>query len=219
MNFKKICVYDFETDGKDPHECNPVQLAAVIIDPRKLHIIDTFSSMIRPPTIEASDYVSVHKDTIDWHSKIRKCTPEQVIQSWKDAPQEKHVWDQYTRFLGNHHEDPKRLSSFNAPLPAGFNIINYDNIICERLVKRYGTKCLYNKLHKLDLMDHLFVWFENAEDVEKMNLDYLRTYFGMSTKGAHDALQDVKDTAAIIIKLLQMIRSISPKVKFKGSFK
>ena len=39
MNYNKICVFDFETDGRDPHKVNPVQLAAVIVDPRKLEII------------------------------------------------------------------------------------------------------------------------------------------------------------------------------------
>ena len=29
----KICVFDLETDGANPNECSPVQIAAVIVDP------------------------------------------------------------------------------------------------------------------------------------------------------------------------------------------
>ena len=39
INYNKICVFDFETDGSDPKVCSPVQIAAVIIDPIKLEIV------------------------------------------------------------------------------------------------------------------------------------------------------------------------------------
>jgi hypothetical protein len=39
-NLQKICVFDFETDGADPDKCSPVQLAALMIDPIKLEIIE-----------------------------------------------------------------------------------------------------------------------------------------------------------------------------------
>ena len=38
MNKNKICVFDFETDGRDVQTLSPVQLAAVIVDPRKLEL-------------------------------------------------------------------------------------------------------------------------------------------------------------------------------------
>ena len=39
INYNKICVFDFETDGSDPKECSPVQIAAVIVDPINLEIV------------------------------------------------------------------------------------------------------------------------------------------------------------------------------------
>jgi exonuclease I len=39
INYNKICVFDFETDGSNPFECSPVQLAAIMIDPIKLDIV------------------------------------------------------------------------------------------------------------------------------------------------------------------------------------
>jgi DNA polymerase III epsilon subunit-like protein len=38
-NFQKICVFDLETDGTNPDKCSPVQIAAIMVDPRKLEIV------------------------------------------------------------------------------------------------------------------------------------------------------------------------------------
>ena len=38
-NFQKICVFDMETDGINPYQCSPVQIAAIIVDPIKLEIV------------------------------------------------------------------------------------------------------------------------------------------------------------------------------------
>ena len=38
MNNRWIIVFDWETDGTDPTSCNPVELAAVPIEPRTLEI-------------------------------------------------------------------------------------------------------------------------------------------------------------------------------------
>ena len=40
MNLHKIAVIDFETTGINPDTCEPTQLAAVMVDPRKLEIIE-----------------------------------------------------------------------------------------------------------------------------------------------------------------------------------
>ena len=50
MIYNKICVFDFETDGKNPYECSPVQLSAVMIDPIRLEIIPNskFNAYLRP---------------------------------------------------------------------------------------------------------------------------------------------------------------------------
>ena len=52
-------------------------------------------------------------------------------------------------------------------------------------------------------------------------MDYMRDYFGMdqtSKDNAHDALQDVKDTANLMIKFLKLQRNLLKKVKFEKSF-
>ena len=50
MNRRWIIVFDWETDGKDPYSCNPVELAAVPVDPRTLDIKEdrAFKAVIKP---------------------------------------------------------------------------------------------------------------------------------------------------------------------------
>jgi DNA polymerase III epsilon subunit-like protein len=70
----------------------------------------------------------------------------------------------------------------------------------------------------MDLMQHIYCWFENNSDVKGYSMDYMRDYFGMPKDNAHDALQDVKDTANILIKFLKMQRNLSKKIKFEKTF-
>ncbi len=52
-------------------------------------------------------------------------------------------------------------------------------------------------------------------------MDYMRDYFGMSQASkdnAHDALQDVKDTANIMIKFMKFQRTLVEKTKFEKAF-
>ena len=69
-------------------------------------------------------------------------------------------------------------------------------------------------------MQHIYCWFENNAEVNRYNMDYLREYFGMPNDNAHDALQDVKDTANILIRFLKLQRNIieNQKVQFKNAF-
>ena len=54
QNERWIIVFDWETDGKDPKNCNPVELAAVPIDPKTLEIRKDkgFQATIRPDGID-----------------------------------------------------------------------------------------------------------------------------------------------------------------------
>lgn len=221
MNYSKIAVYDYETDGINPDECNPVQLAAVILDPRTLEVVPgaEFNSMMRPPSFDDPDYFEKHKATIEWHATKRQCSVADILAKWDAAPSQKSAWEQYTGFMSRYNKNPAKPSEFGAPIAAGFNIIGFDNIICNRLKVSYKTKFLYNKVYKMDLMDMLYGWFENSPEVEKIGLDYLREYFGMPLDGGHEALQDVKDTAEILVRLLRLQRNVVQRVQWKGAFK
>ena len=54
MNHRWIIVYDLETDGPDPSTANPVEIAAVPVNPRtlELKLDDTFEVTVKPPGID-----------------------------------------------------------------------------------------------------------------------------------------------------------------------
>lgn len=227
MNFNTIAVYDFETDSPDPYTCNPVQLACIMVNPRTLEIIEgsEFNTRMQPLDINDEGYVAEHKDTIEWHSRISKTSSEEIVEGWKDAPQQQDAFDAFTEYLLRYHKKTGRKSKFSAPIKAGYNIIRFDNVIMERLCKKYhkmdkrNDMSIFHPRDQIDGMMFSFNWFENSNEPESYSMDTLRPYFGMSSEGAHDALQDVKDTANIITRFMKLHRTFGEKVKFKGAFR
>lgn len=227
MNLKNICVLDFETDSPDPLTCEPTQLACVMINPRTLEFIpdSEFNITMRPSDIDNEDYFENHKKTIEFHARCQNKSVEEVFNEWKKATPQKNAWESFVKYLDKFHTSQSRRSMFTAPVIAGFNILEFDWKIVQRLSEKYGNcgkvdkrTTLFFSRDKLDVMAWCFAWFENMEDVTAYNMDDLRDYFGMSKDGAHDALKDVKDTGEILIKFLQLHRKVAKKVKFKGAF-
>lgn len=226
INYNKICVFDFETDGSNPQSCSPVQIAAVMIDPLQLEIIDgsEFNANFKPEVLENNDNYKYETDILDFHSKVRGCSTEEVLKSWYTYPKQEHTWQMFTNYLEKYHSRSSKKSQFSAPIAAGYNINRFDLHIVDRLSKKYGNlnkekrTDLFYPRDVIDAMNLIFYWFENNNDLESYTLDNLRDYLGISKVGAHDALKDVKDTAAIIIRFLKLHRSIGQKVQFKNSF-
>lgn len=230
MNTKNICVFDFETDSPKPDTCNPVQLGAIMVHPIKLTLIDSaeFNSDMRPLDFDEPDYAKKHKDTIEWHAKTAKCTTDEVLARWADAPPQKDVWKAFLSWLSRYHTKQDRQTIFTAPIAAGYNIYNFDLKIIQRLSAKYGdiqkdgTSKVFYPRDKIDIINQVFQWFENQQEPKNYTMDTLRGYFGMSNEGAHDALQDVKDEAEIMIRFMKTQRWLTSKLleqgKLKGGF-
>jgi DNA polymerase III epsilon subunit-like protein len=210
MNKCPIIVFDFETGGKNPNECSPIQIAAMVVDARKLEPIPgaVFNKMMCPMTEE--EFNAIEDEALG----INKKTKEQI----KAAPVEKIVWQEFTEFVF------KYRTKAGLPIPAGQNIQTFDLIIASRLCKKYGPwnkkrgeQALFNPYHVLDLKNILWLWFENLTDKipDSYSMKDLRPYFALSAEGAHDALKDVKDTLWILEKFVKLHRSIAPRVTFK----
>jgi len=235
-----ICVYDFETDGANPEVCEPVQLASCIINPATLQIVENseFSSFMRPDNIDDEDYYEDHKDTIMWHTKNyvdgfsemkssdQEKEAKKIFQKWKDAPTQNQVFEEFSRYLSKYHTTQKRQSMFTAPIRAGHNIRNFDDVILFRKCEQFGllnTKKTDVKIfHPRDsvcIKELAFLWFESLPEPKAYNMDELRGFFGMSAHGAHDALNDIRDEALIIQKFMKLFRLMTQKVKFKDSMK
>lgn len=232
-----ICVYDFETDGKIPEVCEPVQVAAAMINPITLEIVDDsyFCSYMRPKGIEDDGYFDIHKDTIAWHAmnytdnwdhltqKDRDVATQGIYNTWLDAPEQKQVWGDFTTYLLKYNKNQSRRSRFSAPIRAGMNVRRFDNVIADRLCTRFGyltkdgEQKIFTPRDVIDIMELAFYWFENLPEPKAYNMLELRKFFGMSGEGAHDALIDVKDEAKMIQKFMRLLRKTAAKVQFKNA--
>lgn len=227
MLTKKICVFDFETDGSDPDSCSPVQLSAVMIDPIKLEIIkdSEFNVFCKPELIENNiDYI-YDTDIIDFHARVKGCAKEEIYKQWRQYPSQEIAWNSFISYLDKYHcGNRKKKSVFSAPIAAGYNIHRFDLKIINRLSTKYKTieskeniSSLFYPRDVLDIMNLIFYWFESS-DLKSYSLDNIRDYLGISKDGAHDALKDVQDCAKILIRFLRLHRKLAAKVNFKGSF-
>jgi DNA polymerase III epsilon subunit-like protein len=128
MNYQDIVFLDFETTGKNPYTAQPTQLAAVVINGRKLEIRDNsiFKSDIQPIWDEEEcarlNLQVMTQEVIDKTG----ITPEQL----KTAPALKTVWAEFQQYINRFN--PKK-SKWGAPIKSGMNFDKYDSIIIDRI--------------------------------------------------------------------------------------
>lgn len=220
MNNRWIIVFDWETDGPDPTTCNPVELAAIPIDPRTLDIkVDkAFNATIKPPGITKEEYFTDEKQkTIEWHAKQRGVTSEDIIKTWKSGKSEKIVWKNFCEYCKKFEIEKSRDNWYPEPIAAGYNIIGFDLPICQRLAKKHKTKMPFAKVTKIDIMDMLFFWLENLDEPQNMRLDTMRDWFGIKAEQAHEAFSDTVDSAKLLTQFMKFHRRQSSVAKFKGA--
>lgn len=129
MNYNDIIFLDFETTGIDPNKCQPIQLAAVCIDGRKLEIRENslFSSYICPifDSQKCLEY-----GLSEMNDEITKKTGIDV-ETLKAAPTVDVVWK--NQFLPYMLQWNPSKNKWKAPIKAGYNVIRYDDVIIKRL--------------------------------------------------------------------------------------
>lgn len=222
----KICIFDFETDGKDPSVCSPVQLAAVMIDPDKLEIVENseFNINFKPELLEQNPDHQYDTDLLEFHAKAQQCAAGDIIAKWKEYPNQKQSWTQFVNYLDKYHSRSSKKSIFSAPIAAGYNILRFDMNIVDRLAIKYKnigkdkSNNIFHPRDKIDLMHLMFLWFEDNDEIKSLSLDNMRDYLGISKDKAHDALKDVHDCASILIRFLRLHRNQAKKIKFRNSF-
>lgn len=219
MASKDFIVFDYETSGANPDNCQVTQVAAVAIDGRNLRLKGEFNSEIRPLYFDDQEAIDNGWGPIEEGAlKVTKKTREGLAL----APTLESVWPKFVKFVEKYNWNK---TSWFAPIPCGYNIINFDMPITKRLCQLYGPwdekKCqqkLFNPIMKIDMMDNMFMWTEADPSIKSISMDNLRKRFGMSQENAHDALQDVKDTANILIKFLITHRAVYKKMKLDNCF-
>lgn len=227
INYNKICVFDFETDGSDPSICSPVQLACVMIDPINLDIIPNseFNITFKPETLEQNPAYEYTTDVVDFHAKVQGCSKADIMDRWKNNPSQEHSWKMFIDYLSKYHTRSTKKSQFSAPIAAGYNIYKFDLPIIDRLSKKYGNVNKENRTDiffprdTIDLINLVFIWFEQNGDLKNYTLDSVRDYFGISKEGAHDAVKDIRDTASLLLRFMKLHRRLAPTIQFKNSFR
>lgn len=219
INNNTILVYDYETSHYNPYHCDVWEIGAIPMDPRTLEIKydEHFSSLCKPPNI---------KDWKAYEEKTQKARDVNhiSIEDLKNAPDEEQVFKNFVNYVKKYTKGHITKS----PIAAGMNILNFDNIITNRLCWKYkivdkkdDLPALFHPRDKIDLIDKMFWWFESFPDgPDKYKMEYLRDYFGIKEDGAHRAMKDVEDTAVMIQRFLlfQRILAIKHAHKFKGAF-
>jgi DNA polymerase III epsilon subunit-like protein len=227
MLTKKICVFDFETDGSNPLVCSPVQISAIIVDPVKLEIVEgsEFNGFCKPEVMESDANYKYETDIIDFHAKVKGCSQDEIYAKWREYPSQEVTWNSFVSYLEKYHcFGGKKKSMFSAPIAAGYNINRFDLKIIQRLSEKYKnvdnkekTSTVFYPRDVIDIMNLVFYWFE-SQGLKSYSLDSVRDYLGISKEGAHDALKDVQDCAKILIRFMKLHRRLVPKIVFKDSF-
>lgn len=221
-NKNYFVVFDLETDGSNPFKDNPIQFAAVVVDPRSLTVVpgSDFSSWCKPEEADDEDYYEKHKSTIDWHANNFGVKPEEFLAKIKGSPTEKEVWKNFVEYLKQWHIPGKAKNKFNAPILAGYNIFEFDKIFIDRLSIKYknvdkeGFSNIYRKRDTVDILKLVFAWSEDLTVLPDYKMDTLRDAFGINHAGiAHEGLKDCYDEAALLIKYLNLHRVFSKRVK------
>lgn len=225
INNKYIMVYDLETSSTDPYTTDIIQISCLAVHPESLTIVEdsVFDSFVRPDGMNDRDqYYNENKSTFDWHANNQGCSVDDFLDKIDAAPSEKVVMSAFSEYLKNYHDPDKRRSRFTTPIRAGFNIINFDNIIMDRVCAKYGMsdkdgKCkLFDRRIQIDIMHLAWLWLKDQNILENLKMDTLRDKFAISKVGAHDGKKDVIDEAELMIKFLNLNKVFSNKVKWLG---
>lgn len=204
MNDLDIIVFDFETGGLKAGYNEAIQIAgkayqARTLEPYPIEQGGEFCSLMKP----------VYFDRLE--KKALECN-KKTIEELQAAPDQGVVWKQFVEWVKKFN---KKKNKWGAPIAAGKNIRSFDMAFVHELNKLHCPKgidtVLFGRI-QVDLEDFIFQWFENSPDLPKMNMDALRDYFGLSREGGHDALVDVRQTGALIMKFLKLHRMLQSRI-------
>jgi DNA polymerase III epsilon subunit-like protein len=225
-----VVVRDYETGSKNKYKTQPIQIGAVIVDVKKLEVVDDslFVSTMRPE-LDDEKAKSLGLDPVEDEAlKINGFTREEL----EKAPETKLVWQNYLSYLEKYNCKGKGGKNWDAPVIAGYNNSNFDDVIDIRMCEKYGPKLdewggwgIYHPTYNFDvfpMVQHLFYSIK-LNDRGSLSMDSLREYFGMDKENAHRADIDVLQTAYLMIKILKLKKKLvsgelGPKIKFQGSF-
>jgi DNA polymerase III epsilon subunit-like protein len=201
---KYIVVYDFETSDKVAETCHPLQIAAVAIERKTLEIVPQedgglFKSYMRPPISdeEILDANVIKEDAL----RVNHIKREDIA----GFPAEKVVWNNFSDWMKQWRASNNK---WHFPIRAGYNIINFDDVITRRLNETYNTKWFFHPRDFCDLISMTWGWQESNPEVESISWDNIKKHLGMSGQDgqAHTADADCLSCARYLVRLLSYQR-------------
>lgn len=208
-----IICYDLETTDKNPYTCEPLEITAIVYDINSLLPKENgvFHSLIKPTNWSNVSEKALQKN---------KLTKEEVEDKGVD---QKFFFDQFIEFCKSFQ---RKDNKWEAMYSAGYNILNFDNIIMDQLCYKYGytdkdnDPLLFHPFHNFDLLCYIRAWFHNCDELASYSLDGVRDYMSIPKEGSHRSTKDVEDTWKILSRFISFYRQLSPKKipQFKGCF-
>ena len=211
-----IFVYDLETQSRWANTAEPVEMAGIIVNPDTL--LEVEDGQFGPVLIKPPQWLNTPDE--DQALQVNNLTREQINDEGISQEEWFHQLIDFLRKFqkGNGHWD--------ALVSAGFNIVNYDNIIMNRLALKYGhvdkngLPMIFHPQHTFDAIDLLRPWFFSNNEIDGYSLKAVSAYLGLENKESHTAMGDIRCTYKIIQRFLNFNKSLAPKYlkQFKGCF-
>lgn len=129
-----------------------------------------------------------------------------AIEDLRKAPVLEMAWKSFDSYLQKYRKGKGKSQL----IPSGFNITGFDLPIYWRINKKFNISTAFNETKRLDLMDDFYRWFHNDE-IKFMNLDVIRDKVGVSRDTGHNAIEDVKFCANLLIRMLGLYRRVKPR--------
>lgn len=215
MNYSNIVIWDLETTSVDTNTAQIVQIGAVAVDGRRLEIIPNseFNILVKPLYGLEAARANLQELT-DATIKIHGKTEDMLNKNGVSIEAAIENFESYVRSYSS------GSGKWNLPISSGYNIINYDHKILNRVLNATKRSSFFHPSAIIDVMQIMFLFFENDKNVKSLSADNLiRGYMGYSKGKAHDALSDVIMCAEVMCKSLRLIRNATQKTKFEGCFK
>lgn len=210
-----VCIYDLETSGIDPYSCEPLEIAAIMVD------IQTWTpkenGQFGPILVKPSSWDNVSQKALD----VNQLTKEEIM----DSGLEQNI--AIKQFVDFCRSFAKTSSKWDAPYSGGYNVRGYDNIIMNRMCQEHkyvdkdNSQLLFHPSVCFDLMDLMRFWFFNIDDGPSgYSLTAVCEFFGVKTDNAHEAMADVKMVVTLLKRMMDFHKKLNAKYvdKFKGSF-
>lgn len=187
----KVLWFDTETTGLDPEKHGIIQFACLVeIDGK---VKEQFEVKMKPPGTEISEEAL----------KVNGYTRESLESFNSPFYAKRQITDMLSVYVDKYDPSDKFI-------PAGQNI-QFDIDMLHSLFKHTKDNYMFsfiNSRGKIDLMamTSLLQYLGKMPELENQKLVTVANYFGIDTSKAHDAIEDIRMTREVFLKMKGLIK-------------